>query len=76
MERRTQNISLWNRNAKLCDNGVLSTGTVFRILALHPIESLMAGDIHLISMKFSVAIMKSPRYYKQLFINYQVQGDN
>ena len=76
MESRNQNTSLWNRNVELRDNGVLSIGTVFRIIDPCPIGSLMASDITLLNTDFTVVIIQSPRYYKQVLINYQFQVNN
>ena len=76
MEIITQNTYTWNFNVKLHDNGVLSIGTVFRIFAPCLIESIMVDDITLITMIFPVVIMQLEIYYTQVFINYQVQGDN
>jgi len=76
METRTQNTTLWNRNVELRDNGVLTMGTVIRVLAPRPIDSLMVGDIPLLNTNFPVIIMNAPTSYLRVSIDYQVQGNN
>ena len=76
LESCTHNTSRWNNNVKLRDNGVLSIGTDFRILSPLLIGSLMAGDITQLNTNFPVVIMKSPKYYKKVLIDYQMNSDN
>jgi hypothetical protein len=76
METRIENRSLWSHNVELRDNGVLSIGTVFRLLAPRPITNLMAGDIPLLVSKFPVRILKDPKTYLPIEINYEIKGNS
>ena len=76
METRTKNKEMWKRNVELRDNGILTIGTVFRILAPRPIENLMKGDIPLIESKFPAMVMNTPRIFLPIEIDYQVTGNH
>jgi hypothetical protein len=76
MESRTQNTTLWKRNVEFRDNGILTIGSIIRILAPRPVESLMAGDIPLLTTNFPVVIMQPPRRYLDVPIKLLVAGDN
>ena len=60
METRNQNRDLWKMNVEHRDNGMLTIGTIFRILAPRPVESFMVGDIPLVVSKFPCFLMETP----------------
>ena len=45
MVARNTNVCLWDRNSNLRDNGVLTMGTLIRILTPSPSITYMAGNI-------------------------------
>ena len=67
---------MWKFNVELRDNGTVTIGTVFRILAPRPIENLMKGDIPLIESKFPAMVMNTPRIFLPIEIDYQVTGNH
>lgn len=75
METKTQNKELWKLNPNLRDNGVLSIGTVFRILAPRPIDQLMYGDIPLVVTKFKAVLMKLPPIFPNIPVELGILGD-
>ena len=75
MEGRTENKRLWKYNCELRDNGVITIGTVFRLLAPRPIENVMVGDIPLLVSKFPARVLKDPSRFVSIGINLQTQGN-
>jgi hypothetical protein len=76
METRTENKSLWTHNVELRDNGMLTIGAIFRMLAPRPIENLMVGDIPLLVTKFPVRMMKPIYMYRSIDVDPQIGGNN
>ena len=76
METRTKNKDMWKFNVELRDNGTVTIGTVFCILAPRPVENLMKGDIPLIESKFPAMVMNTPRTFLPVEIDYQVTGNH
>ena len=76
METRTKNKDMWKLNVELRDNGTVTIGTLFRIHAPRPVENLMNGDIPLIESKFPAMVMKTPKTFLPVDINYQVTGNH
>ena len=76
METRTQNRDLWKMNVEHRDDGKLTIGTVFRMLAPRPVESFMVGDIPLLVTKFPVIIMSVPHHFPRVSVDYQIQGNS
>lgn len=75
METKTQNTLLWGLNPTYRDNGVLSIGTVFRVLAPRPVDQLMYGDVPLLVTKFKTVIMKLPRIFPDVPVELGILGD-
>ena len=75
MESRTENKSLRNHNVEHRDNGAVTIGTIFRLLAPRPIENLMVGDIALLVSKFPARLMKDPSMLVSVGIVPQTQGN-
>ena len=75
METRNQNRDLWKMNVEHRDNGMLTIGTIFRILAPRPVESFMVGDIPLVVSKFPCILMETPSKFKEVKVDNQVEGN-
>ena len=73
MEANGCNNMLFERNLELRDNGTISIGTFFRILAPLPIENNMKGDIPLIKTQLPVIVMETPSRIPTVSINNQLQ---
>ena len=58
-----KNNNLWLNNVELRDNGVITIGTVFRIICPLPITSYLRGDVPLIETLHPVIVLKSPKTY-------------
>jgi hypothetical protein len=75
MEARNQNKQLWNSNLEWRDNGVISIGTIFRILGPRPIDNVMSGDVPMLQSDFPAVIMKPPKLFVPVNIDPMIQGN-
>ena len=74
METKTTNISLFDKNINYRDNGVITVGTIMRILAPQPITSCI-NDIPLMETHCPLIVMKRPFTFPETKIDYQIQGN-
>ena len=69
MQARNVNNDLWSRDIELRDNGTLTIGTLFRVIAPHFVEKYVSNEIPLITTQVPVVIMKTP----SLFLTIPIQ---
>ena len=58
-----KNNNLWLNNVELRDNGIITVGTVFRIICPLPITSYLRGDVPLIETQHPVIVLNNPTSY-------------
>ena len=58
--RKKENSELWQHRPDWRDNGVITTGTYFRMIVPEFVENYLNGDIPMIVSKQSSVIMKQP----------------
>jgi hypothetical protein len=73
MEANNSNNVLFERNLEYRDDGTMSVGCFFRILAPLPIENSMRGDIPLVKTQLPLIAMKRPSKLITTNINLQIQ---
>jgi hypothetical protein len=73
MEANGSNNMLFERNLEFRDDGTISIGTFFRILAPLPIENNMRGDIPLVKTQLPVIVMRPPLKIPMVSINKGIQ---
>ena len=76
MESKTTNKDLWARNYRYRDDGTITIGTVFRVLAPQPIKNTMSGDLPLVETHFPVVVMKFPRNIAEVNVFESIQGNH
>ena len=69
-----QNSNLWLNNVELRDNGVITIGTVFRIICLLPVTNYLRGEIPLIESHHPVIILQQPKSYNTIIPSDNLQG--
>ena len=69
-----KNSNLWLNNVELCDNGVITVGTVFRIISPLPASNYLRGDIPLIETHQPVIVLKVPSSFLQVTPLDNLQG--
>ena len=60
IQSKDTNQCLWDKNVEYRDNGILTIGTIFRVIAPQAIESLWNQDIPMLETDTPVIIMKKP----------------
>ena len=71
-----KNTNLWLNNVELRDNGVISVGTVFRIINPLPVTNYLRGDIPLIETQHPVIVLKKPSTYLEVIPSENLQGES
>ena len=71
-----KNSNLWLNNVELCDNGVITVGTVFRIISPLPASNYLRGDIPLIETHQPVIVLKVPSSFLQVTPLDNLQGES
>ena len=66
--------NMWNSHTCIRDNGTISIGTVVRLFCPKPYENVMPDGIPSIETRFPLAVMKTPSYWPEVMIDYQVKG--
>lgn len=75
MESRNSNNNLWKRNPAYRDNGVITVGTIVRILSPAPIRNMMANDIPMLETRFPAIVMKHPMEFNNIRVNEGIPGN-
>ena len=75
VESHSTNNSLWKRNPQLRDDGVITIGTIIRVLAPLPIKNLMANDVPMLETRFPVVVMMHPRELVPKIVNEGLGGN-
>ena len=68
--------NLWLNNVELRDNGVISIGTIMRIISPLPVSSYLRGDIPLIQTQYPAIVLKKPRTYLEVLPLENLQGES
>ena len=68
MQARNCNEDLWKLDIELRDNGTLTIGTIFRVIAPHFVESYVQNEIPLIVSQLPVVILKAPNIMQDVSI--------
>ena len=71
-----KNSNLWLNNVELRDNGVITIGTVFRVISPLPISNYLRGDIPLIESHHPVIVLKQPPSYHSILPSENLQGES
>ena len=71
-----KNNNLWLNNVELRDNGVITIGTVFRIICPLPVTGYLRGDVPLIESQHPVIVLKSPKTYHHHIPLENLQGES
>ena len=71
-----KNSNLWLNNIELRDNGVITIGTVFRVISPLPISNYLRGDIPLIESHHPVIVLKQPPSYHSILPSENLQGES
>ena len=74
MITRDDNICFLNRNIELRDNGIVTVGTIIRLISPRPITNTIQGIPCLVS-SFPAIVMKKSNNFHDIGIDYQVQGN-
>ena len=72
MEDSLTHNNLWDLSTNICDNGVISIGTVIRLHHVKPIEKMMADDCPSIVTAKPAIVMQNPISLSEVRINYQL----
>jgi hypothetical protein len=75
MVTRDINQALFERNIELRDNGVITIGSYFRIVAPKPINQLMNGDIPLLETNFPLIVLNPPAMSQKISVNMEIEGN-
>ena len=75
MESRNTNTCLWERNVEFRDNGIISVGSIIRIIAPRPIQSKMNGDIPMVQTPWPVIAMKLPLSFPVVHVDKGILGN-
>ena len=71
--RDTNNI-IWKCNIELCDNETISIGTIVHIIAPHPAEIVVTGDLPMMETWYPIIMMKRPNArFDPIPINHNIQ---
>ena len=71
-----KNTNLWLNNVELRDNGVITVGTIMRIISPLPVSSYLRGDIPLIETQHPAIVLKNPRTYLEVLPLENLQGES
>jgi hypothetical protein len=74
MQARNSNEDLWKLDIELRDNGTLTIGSIFRMIAPHFVEKYVNNEIPLLVSQLPVIIMKPPRTMEEVTIQ-QISGN-
>ena len=75
MESRNCNNNMWKRNPQLRDDGVISIGSIIRLLSPSPIKSMMANEIPMLETRFPVIVMRFPQEIHPITVNLGISGN-
>lgn len=75
MEGTNKNTNLWRNNVELCDNGIITIGTILRITAPLPIDSYMRGDIPLIQTHYPTIVLHKLSTFLQFIPHENLEGE-
>eukprot|EP00957_Ditylum_brightwellii_P104921 7996825-Ditylum_brightwellii.AAC.1 len=76
VKSRNANNHLWTHNPQLRDDGTITMGTIFGILAPLPIMNYMSGDIPMVELCYVVIVMCCPTDpIPTVPIDYSIEGN-
>ena len=61
-----KNTNLWLNNVELRDNGIITVGTILRIISPLPVTNYLRGDIPIIETIHPAIILQNPRSYNTI----------
>ena len=72
---RNQKTNLWLHNVELRDNGVISIGTILRIVSPLPVSSYLRGDIPILESHQPAIVLHQPSRYLEVLPHENLQGE-
>ena len=76
IESRNIHVYLWDFNIELRDNGVLTMGTIIRIIDPPPIITYMAGNIPMIDTHFPAIVIRHPYQIQKVNIDNEIKAND
>ena len=72
---KNQNTNLWLHNIELRDNGVISIGTILRIVSPLPVTSYLRGDSPILESHQPAIVLHQPARYLEVLPHENLQGE-
>ena len=73
---KNKNKNLWLNNVELCNNGIITVGTVLRIICPMPVTTYLRGNLPILETHHPAIILHVPWSYNTIFPSENLQGES